>query len=269
VPALAFAGSAALLLVMLWPANEDSPDTLATPATVAQADQENGVATPSATAPDTSKDGRLADAMLSKEEPQDPLGLGGDFQRGQGLAIGEREPEPVAEEEVALPPASVRKPTRARASGGSANKKSVAPGKGASLPSAPKGGGALPTEQPEPLDYGDDDEVEGKKDKGGDLWVEIFEGDQQRRAGNCGLAKMRYDKAHKSDDDKVRARALAGKGLCETLAGREGPAGKLFKQARAADPGVGGFIDAELTNLEQASEADDAPDLAQEELAKD
>src|SRR5690606_29471446 len=107
------------------------------------------------------------------------------------------------------------------------------------------------------------DEKAQSKNDAPDLWPEIGRADADRRGGSCGLAKMRYDKARKADDARVRARALAGLGLCAMAEGDAGTAKKLFAQARAADPGVSGFIDRELAAQDEpranAAEQDDPP----------
>ena len=113
---------------------------------------------------------------------------------------------------------------------------------------------------PEPSDA---DQGEKKADAA-DLWSEIARADADRRGAGCGLAKMRYDKLRKADDARVRARALAGAGLCAAASDDMTTAKKLFAQARAADPDVSSFIDGELARLEgsRTNMADPAPQAA-------
>lgn len=267
MPTLAFAGSAALLLVLLWPAAEDGG---VADDTVARAEPESPAAAPIAEAPAEGEQ-RLADAKLEQTDRDanaDPFGLR-EPERGDALGLGRAgaaedvlETEEALEEEPEEPAAVAKgskpKPARSRASTGSSSGSAKAGKKSSGgvydepvLP-APK--------SPAPGASSGDK----KKDSGPDLMFEVQQGDKARRAGNCGLARMRYDKARQTSNDRVRARALAGKGLCEEAAGNSGKAKKLFDQARAADPGVDAFIKTELRRLgddepQVADEADESP----------
>ncbi|MEX1362929.1 MAG: hypothetical protein AB1Z98_07375 [Nannocystaceae bacterium] len=263
VPTLAFAGSAALLLVMLWPGQGDE----ASDATVARG--EPAKVAPQAADRSYDGDGRLAAAESSREDVEDALAPA-EAVRGGGLAIGERSPASASpepeqqladEEEEEAEPLAAAKPRRSRAktSGSSGSAVGGLPGSGLGKsldepkPSSPP---------PAPSSGAKGDKKKEAADDDADLMREVLEGDKARRAGSCGLAKMRYDKARKSGDDAVRARALAGKGLCEAAAGNSGQAKKLFDQARAANPAVDGFIQAELSGL-QGAPASDPPYAAE------
>lgn len=260
VPTLAFAGSAAALLVLLWPAAE--PDA-GKDDTVARA--EPALAEPLATPVEGGV--RLADAEASKaEQAADPFDRM-QAQRGDGMVIGSRDAPSIAEESPAeaeaaddeeaepLPPA---KPTRSARAKGTASSKSSGSAVGG-IPGAP----APPPPEPEPKAKPKTDKK--AEDAGSELMGEVIEGDRARAAGNCGLAKMRYDKARTSEDRHVRARALAGKGLCEAAAGNANKAKKLFEQARAADAGVDSFIQAGLAGLDGAP-ASDVPNAAEQRV---
>lgn len=276
LPALGFAGSAALLLVVLLPEGADRA-----PSTAAMADE-------APEAPASAPDQRLADAerlgrsgsrvRLGMSDDEDPLAAG--VARGEGLAIGERGPAPAAEaapepepqEESAADGLAKDDADRSsrRASAPSRNE----PAKPKPRPAPPpapvtkssagggvsksKGGGSQPTGKKQADEARD---VPGEPAI--DLWPEVAEGDALRRQGNCGLAKMRYRNARKAEDSRVRARALAGEGLCEYADGQLGKAKKLFAQARAADAGVDAFIDGELSRLDEdqavAADEDEAP----------
>lgn len=262
VPTLAFAGSAALLLVMLWPGQDDE----ASEATVARG--EPAKVAPQAADRPYDDDGRLAAAESSRNDADDALAPA-EAVRGGGLGIGERSPgspelePPLADEqdeEDEAEPVAAAEPrrSRAKASGSSGSVVGGLPGSGLGksrdepLPS-PK---TEPSSPPPPPSSGAKSDKKKEAADDADLMREVLEGDKARHAGNCGLAKMRYDKARKSGDDAVRARALAGKGLCEAAAGNSGQAKKLFDQARAANPAVDGFIQAELSGLEGAPVSD-------------
>ncbi len=255
VPTLAFAGSAALLLVMLWPASD--ADQAAAPELVAKADPAPAQPSASSTRASGNKDGRIASgygaAVVDNEAPA----------RGGGLAIGDRqddkvalaqkraqqdEDEPQAEEGLAS--------ERSRTGGAPGAPPRAAKPKPSAEPSRAGGRKApMPSPAPPPVSKSDDESnkkgSKGKSDAA-DPWLEVFEGDSLRHQGNCGLATMRYQKARKSKETGVHARALAGLGLCEAAAGRSEAASKLLAQARAADPGVAGFIDSELDRLDGA-----------------
>jgi hypothetical protein len=265
VPTLAFAGSAALLLLVLVPERSRDGDTAelarAEPGSRAQAKADAKAA--------DAADGRLAFAESSREQAE-----GEDAIRGGGVAIGERAPEPAAvapaeqqhaldeqaardADEPAPEPDARRKAAGGKIAPGASGSAGAAPSK--PVPNAPTtSGGAskgkeapLPGAKPKPSPK-DEPEPSQKQDAGDESWSELARADADRRGGNCGLAKMRYDKLRKVDDEGVRARALAGAGLCAAASDDMATAKKLFAQARAADPAVSDFIDRELAGLEDA-----------------
>jgi hypothetical protein len=255
VPALAFAGSAALLLVVLVP--EQSPE--AEEAKVAQsepAEPEDASRADAKAAP--AADGRLAFAEPAREQGEGFL----EGEAYRGVAIGELAPAPAPVEEqaaadedepepVAEPPAR-RKAVATGSSGAAAGAKPKPASKASAVPGGSSKGKTEPW--PDPLggaQTGDKKDAPEKKTDAG-LWSEIERADADRRGGSCGLAKMRYDKLRKADDARVRARALAGAGLCAAASDDMSTAKKLFAQARAADPGVSSFIDRELASIEDA-----------------
>lgn len=278
VPALAFAGSAALLLVMLVPKGSEPAGAEVAAAQHGGASKESAKADAKAEA----ADGRLASAEPARQE-EGSLAEG--ELRGGGVAIGERAPEPApalvepSAEQADAPnddeaaPAAEAPLRRKDASG---DKDMPLPGATAGTKPAPKapatsGGSTKGKSEPSPdplggVDTGkrDEDQAPEKKTDGGDLWSEISRADADRRGGSCGLAKMRYDKLRKADDARVRARALAGAGLCAAASDDMTTAKKLFAQARAADPDVSSFIDGELARLEGArtNAADPMPQAA-------
>lgn len=268
VPALAFAGSAALLLVMLVPTRNEAPSAEVAAAAPDDARKAEAKA-------DAKADGRLA---LAEPMRQEEGALAEDEVRAGGVVIGERAPEPAA---AAQPSGDAAEQAEAPSDDAAASQrqKAASGGKGTSLPGAlaepkpapkaPPGAGtsAKGKKEPSPDPLGgsdtgkrDEDDAQQEK-KTGDSWSEISRADADRRSGSCGLAKMRYDKLRKLDDPRVRARALAGAGLCAAASDDPSTAKKLFEQARAADPGVSGFIDDELARLEGArtNASDPAP----------
>jgi hypothetical protein len=253
VPTLAFAGSAALLLLVLVPKDDEADTT----ARVAQSDH-TGPGAEQKAEQKPAPDDRLAFAELDRAE-----GARDGVMRGDGLAVGERAPDPAAAPPVAAQAPAGQAPVEEQAAADPVMPKGAAePDRRKRAPTSGSGAtgsaGALPSPPKPSASGGKGKTAPSKKDEpprlsdegGADLWPEITRADTDRRGGSCGLAKMRYDKLRKTDDARVRARALAGLGLCEAVAGSKGTAEKLFAQARAADPEVGGFIDRELAALE-------------------
>jgi hypothetical protein len=264
------------LLVVLVPEGSREPD-VATVARTESASKADAKADAKAAA-DAPADGRLAYAEAEREQQRDDALLEGEAQRAGGVAIGERAPEPaaapppteeLADADEAEPESDAKSPTRRKAA------ETGSPGAGAGgkpMPKAP-----APTSSgsskgknnswPDPLggaDTGakkDAPKAEQKPDDGS--WSEIERADADRRGGSCGLAKMRYDKLRKVDDARVRARALAGAGLCAAASDDMSTAKKLFAQARAADPGVSSFIDRELAAIEDETANADVPVAAE------
>ncbi len=273
LPTLAFAGSAALLLVVLLPSNDDAA-AVATATQPAEAPLEQA-------RPDAAKEEepRLAARIDSNEAAAaDPFGVDG-AARGEAVNVGERAPDPApptdvladdadaeksedaqAAEPAAAPVAKPKPMPKSKSKGNSSPAPSRGSGSGA-MGGSKKGGGALPPSKPSKPSKKKD--APGSSSRDDDLWQEVDEGDALRRRGNCGLAKMRYSKARRAEQSAIRARALAGQGLCEYAAGEIGKAKKLFAQARAADPGVDGFINAQLAALPadraQYDQADESP----------
>lgn len=78
--------------------------------------------------------------------------------------------------------------------------------------------------------------------------------ERDRKRGRCGAARSVY-RAHLDDSDaSLRARALAGMGLCALADGDEAAADDYFERATTADGGVGSFIAAERATLERTAD---------------
>lgn len=77
--------------------------------------------------------------------------------------------------------------------------------------------------------------------------------ERNRKQGRCGSARSVY-RSHIDDSDaSLRARALAGMGLCALADGDEKAADDYFKRAKAADGGVSSFISRERSKVEGRS----------------
>lgn len=104
-------------------------------------------------------------------------------------------------------------------------------------------------------DLGEAPEVQEKKadttppnadpEDGGPAWHLIERGDRARQDGDCAAARSDYLVATEDDDAKVRARAYAGIGLCQELAGDDAGAIDAFERARGQDAAVDSYIQGE------------------------
>jgi hypothetical protein len=76
-------------------------------------------------------------------------------------------------------------------------------------------------------------------------WDIIARGDRARHKNDCEAARSEYTLALDDLDARVRARAHAGLGLCDAVAGRRSAADAAYKQARELDAEIVQFIDDE------------------------
>lgn len=291
VPALAVAGSAALVLLLVRPAAEQESASMSGP--IAQADAPPAAAAKAEAAADANKeqsaaaqpeiaseaaneilrDG-LADASV-EEARRGRLRFGDEQERGvaadepSSAAEPEPEPEPVPEQK------RDRKADDAELGGlgkiGGKGKRQQRP---PSSPSKASGGSSTKTPKPNaepqrpspkapastPAKPGAVEEVTGAMSA-------IASGDKFRQKGDCGRARKKYASVRKDGSAEVRGRALAGLGLCELAAGHTDSAESLFRQARLASPKVGSFISRERKKIDadnaqsrqdQAGQADQA-----------
>ena len=143
-----------------------------------------------------------------------------------------------------------KKPTKGSSNnaGGSAGPSPGAPPTDDAAPKQPAPVQPQPEPAPAPTEPAKTTKPEGKLLKLADR------GEQRRRSGNCGLARLDFQSVRKSVHAPLRARALAGLGLCEWAAGNEAAANSLFSQARGQDPAVGAFIDRERAKLAPKSQ---------------
>lgn len=322
VPALGFAGAAALLLLVMQPGadmEEEAPVVAQADADdLRRADEAAGAAASEPTHAPASKileEGRLADSVSSREaEAEDDL-------RGAGV---ERRPRVRERNEDVDPFAAaddgviggVAKSDKSDAAdgddqglglggslGSSTSNAGKASGSTAAPPPPPKpapnsapkkkakttstpGGGmpggpkvpkspskappADPAPEPEPdlpaeVDDEEKQKTDAKNDSNKDVGQDVGKkkeepavdylmllqrGEKARKVGKCGSAKLDFNQAKASPDSKIRARSLAGLGLCALSAGNEGTAESLFAQARKADGSVGSFISRERALIE-------------------
>ena len=318
VPALGFAGAAAMLLLVLQPGGQeeapvvaqsdvgDAPGRRASEAGAAAPDDKD--AKPEAPATEAIEDGRLADAVTTRDEAEenlrgaglerrprvrergdavDPFAAGDEAGPGQaedadvdparGIALGGADAPPPAVTPKPAPNAAPKKKTKtsSKPSGG------VFPGS-TKTPSAPPPP-ADPAPEPEPTpDVGgklDDEEKQNDagKDVGGDAkkgakndnkqsgkkkeqpavdYLHVLQrGEKARKLGKCGSAKGDFNEAKLSPDAKIRARALAGLGLCALSAGNDATAESMFSKARKADPSIDSFISRERKAIEGSAPA--------------
>ncbi len=282
VPALAVAASAALVLVMVQGTLGDAEPA---EATLAQADASQDAAK---TGVLLERGDELQAAAEPPEDPaEDAFGLGAPQSRGRlrGSAAGERagddaeavleeqeakaEPEADAAAEAEAPafarpsappavpeatdkviydkgaptePAKERKPKPAESSAsGSSGKKQDA---------------STPTPSPKPKSEPSANAPGGAA--GGaatsDPSQQLTSADESRRTGHCSHARSVYRGLLEHSDAKIRARALAGLGLCSDADGDDDAAAAYFSRARKADSGIGSFISREQDAAKQRSQ---------------
>lgn len=106
--------------------------------------------------------------------------------------------------------------------------------------------GEAPTEeQKQTAGAGGSSSSGAKADPASGRWDLISLGDRARQAGDCIAARDEYALALEDDDPRVRARAFAGIGLCDAMAGDEPSADANFERGRELDGGIDGFIDSQ------------------------
>ncbi|MEM6293926.1 MAG: hypothetical protein AAGA54_21800 [Myxococcota bacterium] len=155
----------------------------------------------------------------------------------------EPEPEAAAKSETAdkvvyddapAPATRKAKPKSAPSKKSSGGKKNRGPlPKGSALP-----GGVPSLPRTEPAD-------EKKKADAPDPAKLLSSAHANRRAGRCGTARSQYGTLTDVSDASIRARALAGLGLCALAGGDEKAAESFFARARKADSSVSGYIESQ------------------------
>jgi tetratricopeptide (TPR) repeat protein len=221
LPALAVAGSAALILIIVRPSvDEPSPvDRVAHNEAPATAKGEAAQPTTPIAEPEQAEqdaDERAAEDGVLHE-----------------IAVSRMEPDPgAAPADDPGPPAQAGRATDTNVAG--------------KLGAATETKG---TAKPDPLAKSQDD---GKPTPRWDL---IARGDRARTQGDCTTAISDYEAALSDTDDRVKARANAGLGLCESTRGRASAAREYFERARDLDPEVGDFIDEGAPRTEAPAKA--------------
>lgn len=210
VPSLALAGSAALVLWISRPQDDNAMDQPMSAATAAKSEE----VLPASTRPmSVEVDGEIVEQ--SAEEEQSKLGV---------IAKPEAEPTAAPAPEPVLDAADV--PT---ASPSAKQEQAIAESRADRAPAKPTGG-----EQPS-RDANDSKPA----------WGVVERADRARQTGDCAAAHSDYLIATEDDSAAVRARAYAGLGLCNMQQGDDAGAEDAFERARGIDPGVEGFINAE------------------------
>ena len=79
---------------------------------------------------------------------------------------------------------------------------------------------------------------------------QLSSAERLRKQGRCSKARGIFNGLTDDADASVRARALAGLGLCAVASGDDKTASSFFSRAKKADASVAGFIDRERAKLE-------------------
>ncbi len=208
IPALAVAGSAALVLILVKPMVGDSPELKSVGAVAAKEDsprvQDDAMPSPApaSEAPREAKASATADKAVA----------------GKGDLDGAAPPPPAA----AAP--TVQSTLEQR--------------------DAPQQAQAEP--EPEPsfgLAGGDADANDDKPTDSEKGWNAIEQGDSAREGGDCFSARNHYARALDDGNDSVRARAYVGMGLCKRDDGNTAAADEYFDKARELDEDAVKFAD--------------------------
>lgn len=76
-------------------------------------------------------------------------------------------------------------------------------------------------------------------------WDIVVRGDRARQAGDCVAAREEYALALEDDEARVRARAFAGLGLCDAMVGDEASADANYERARGLDDEIGSYLESQ------------------------
>ncbi len=229
VPALALAGSAALVLWVLAPEVGDVGMTQHEGELVVDARNEApGAAEAPAAPPALEESAPRARAASSPSPPAPEVKLDRKVALNQPAASVGGEPGR-AEPTSTLRPNEKARPT-GRSAGGTKGASTKSPSKDAWGGGGVAGSGSTqipqsdaPTPTPAAV-----------------TWNQVADADSKRRAGKCGLARIVYRKAIKTADNRVAARGHAGIGLCAERQGDDGTAS--FARARKLNPRIERFI---------------------------
>lgn len=283
VPALAVAASAALVLVMVQ-------GTLSDAEPAAESAAESAVASADAPSDPASKTGALLGRGAALQAAAGPLADAADEDERYGLvksqsrgrlrgsaavdraksdfaAEVEAEEETPAEVMPSVPAAAVRptdEPTdkviydkdQGVSPEPAKERNNVKPSKASS---GKKQAPPRATPQPgAPTKTKPDSKAAGDGAAGGgavaDPSQRLSSADQSRHKGRCSSARSAYRGLLDHNEAKIRARALAGLGLCALYEGDEEGADGYFSRARSADNGIGSFISSERDSIEHSSQ---------------
>lgn len=186
------------------------------------------------------RDGRWA---LQGDDPLSPDAMNGD---APSVEPPQAEAEPT--DKIVYNDASDSKKTRRAPSKGSG---AAAPNK----PSSAKASKPKEKAQSAPMPEADEEapRAGGAADGPGPT-DRLAAAERDRARGRCASARPVYDALISDADASVRARALAGLGLCALAAGDGARAESFFAKAKAADASVGAFISRERDELEPQSQ---------------
>ncbi len=288
VPALAVAASAALVLVMVQGTLSDADPAAET---VARADAPEPSASKTEALLERGEELRAAaDPFTDGAEDGERFGLGSPPAsrgrlRGSAVADGAGEKDEAVLEEANAQEAEEPEPPAATPSAPPADAEptdkviydnakgtGTAPSKERkakpSKPSPPRTSGKKHDAQPKPAPNSQPSSKVPSKAPGGGVaggasttpapsktpTEALAAADGSRRKGACTSARSVYRGLVDHGDPKMRARALAGLGLCALSEGDEDGADAYFSRARSADSGIGSFISRERDSAEKTTE---------------
>lgn len=228
VPALALAGTAALVLYVFDPDDQallgETPASAPAPseesASAARSEaparhQAASAATPTAAPVEASMEDADDDADKKLLQSDEPV--------AEGEAV-EAKPDPAATNEAPAKP------------GADAGRGMSSLG---DVPGGVQGGAGGASPGPAQTKAG------GGAGPASGRWDIVSRGDRARQAGDCVAARDEYALALEDDEASVRARAFAGLGLCDAAAGDEASADANYERARGLDDTIEKYIDSQ------------------------
>lgn len=232
VPALALAGTAALVLWVFDPKDHatlgQSPAPAAEPAPTAVR----------AEAGESKREQERAAAAAPTVAPTEPAAAASDLEADRQADPKDAMPAEESADQGAFDGAKLdaakneAKPTE----GSGRGMTSLGDVPGGALGGA---GGATPSQPATQTKSG------GSAGPASGRWDIVVRGDRARQAGDCVAAREEYALALEDDEARVRARAFAGIGLCDAVAGDEASADANYERARGLDDEIGSYLESQ------------------------
>lgn len=237
LPSIAAVGGAAIVLVMFTRPRGDtltSDAAVANETSIALAQRSPSVASPTMPA--------LADASASEVPAPEEARGGGLFSAKLEAQAGDNFGTAQTAGEGAVADDAKTRSARVDAPVDGTRKSKVAP---APKPSAAPARDVAPGASPAAPTPESDNRGRAGPEKPSSPQDQLERANQARRSGDCDGARTDYQQVVVRGSAKQRAQARAGLALCLERSGEAKAAKALIEQARADDPGIDGWLDAQ------------------------